>query len=157
MLAKLEVVIQTEKFGQFYPDAQRLFKEHWDENIDRKDLLWINPSIEVYKRLEDTNSLCIITVRKDSELIGYMVFLVQPSLHCKHILTAISDIYLLKKEYRNSNIALRMFRFAEEELKKRGVSLVHMCTKVDAERDRGPILRYFGYQLEDAVYCKRLD
>ena len=114
----------------------------------------LEPDYDTYKRLADGNWLRCITCRCDGELIGYIVFIIQPHLHYKSCLTATEDIYYVKKEYRKGRVGLRLFMYAEQVLKGLGVNRVVMHTKVHMDNSR--IFEYLGYKNTDKVFSKML-
>jgi GNAT superfamily N-acetyltransferase len=96
-----------------------------------------------------------ITVREDNALIGYAIFIVQPHLHYKSCKTAFEDIYFLKKEYRKGRLGIRLFQFAQDELKKEGVNRIIVHTKIHMDNSR--LFEYLGYKLTDKLFTKILE
>ena len=76
------------------------------------------------------------------------------SLHYKTCKTAFEDIYFLKKEYRKGRTGIRLFQFAEKELRNEGVNRVVMHTKIHL--DNSSLFEYLGYKLTDKLYTKIL-
>ena len=95
-----------------------------------------------------------ITCRVDGELIGYIVFIVQPHLHYKDCITAFEDLYFIKKEWRKGRLGIRLFQYAEKVLKERGVNRIIMHTKVHL--DHSSIFEYLGYKHSDKLFTKML-
>ena len=69
-------------------------------------------------------------------------------------MTAVEDIYFLKKEYRKGRVGLKMFKFADALLKEQGVNRVIYNTKVHL--DNSALFEYLGYKFIDKVFTKLL-
>jgi GNAT superfamily N-acetyltransferase len=137
----------------FLDELKQIFPVHYEELCVTKEYE-LEPDYDTYKRLADCNWLRCITCRCDGELIGYIVFIIQPHLHYKSCLTATEDIYYVKKEYRKGRVGLRLFMYAEQVLKGLGVNRVVMHTKVHMDNSR--IFEYLGYKNTDKVFSKML-
>ena len=138
---------------KFLDELKEIFPVHYEELCVTKEYE-LEPDYDAYKRLADCNWLRCITCRCDAELIGYIVFVVQPHLHYKSCLTAFEDIYYVKKEYRKGRVGLRLFKYAEDVLKQRGVNRMIMHTKVHMDHSR--IFEYLGYKNTDKLFSKML-
>jgi len=138
---------------KFLDELKEIFPVHYEELCVTKEYE-LEPDYDAYKRLADCNWLRCITCRCDAELIGYIVFVVQPHLHYKSCLTAFEDIYYVKKEYRKGRVGLRLFKYAEDVLKQRGVNRIIMHTKVHMDHSR--IFEYLGYKNTDKLFSKML-
>lgn len=135
----------------FLGEMEALFPVHYEELCVTKDFP-LAPDYEAYRRLAENNMLRVVTVRADDELIGYAVFIVQPHLHYRTCLTAFEDIYYLKKEYRVGRIGIRLFKYAEDVLKRIGVNRIIMHTKV--HQDNSKLFEYLGYKNTDKLFTK---
>lgn len=135
----------------FLGEMEAIFPEHYEELCVTKDFP-MAPDYDAYKRLVDAGFIRVITVRADKELIGYIIFIIQPHLHYKTCLTAFEDLYYLKKEYRLGRIGIRMFKYAEEVLKRIGVNRIIMHTKV--HQDNSKLFEYLGYKNTDKLFTK---
>lgn len=137
----------------FIDELKDILPIHYDELCVTKDFPLI-PDYEAYGRLCVAGMLKCIVVRKDGELIGYAIFIVQPHLHYMTCKTAFEDIYFLQKEHRLGRTGIRMFQFAEDELRKDGVNRVIMHTKI--HMDNSKLFEYLGYKHTDKLYTKLL-
>ena len=138
---------------QFLPEFETLFPLHYEELCVTKDFP-MSPDWEAYKRIANAGMLRTITCRVDDELIGYIVFFVQPHLHYSTCKTAFEDIYFVKKEYRKGRVGIKLFQYAEQVLKERGVNRIIMHTKVHLDNSR--LFEYLGYKQTDKVFTKIL-
>ena len=148
-------VFAVEKFAAAYPEASELLKLHWDEVAPYKDLFTLNPDLERYQRLEDQGSLCVITAREEGTLIGYIVMVVAPNLHYKQALCATDDIHFVHPDYRKGSLGSRLIVTAVALMKKAGVKVMFLRTKV--ANSHGLLFERLGFEPLDMVYSMRLD
>jgi GNAT superfamily N-acetyltransferase len=133
-------------------DAEELLKMHYNEIALNKDKIKLNPDWESYEKLEELGKLSIFTVRDNGKLVGYFVLLVSTSLHYVDHVYAISDIIYVHPDYRKGFLGVRLLKFAERCLKKDGVSIVMVNTKI--HKPFGKILSRIGYNPIETVYSK---
>ena len=134
-------------------ELDELFPEHYEELCVTKEYPY-EPDYEAYKRCAEAGMLRTITCRADGELIGYIIFFVSPHLHYKSCITATEDIYFVKKEYRKGRVGIKLFQYAEQVLKERGVQRIIMHTKVHLDNSR--LFEYLGYKWTDKIFTKML-
>jgi GNAT superfamily N-acetyltransferase len=137
----------------FIPEFEKLFPEHYDELCVTKDYP-ANPNYDAYRQMGEAGLLRTITCRADGELVGYVIFYIQPHLHYKDCLTAFEDLYFVKKEYRKGRVGIRLFQYAEQVLKERGINRVVIHTKVHL--DNSKLFEYLGYKHTDKIFTKML-
>ena len=145
---------QVEDPAEFIEALKGVLPEHYDELCVTKDFP-LMPDYEAYGRLQVAGLLRCITVRENSQLIGYAIFIVQPHLHYRSCKTAFEDIYFLRKEERKGRVGIRLFQFAEDVLKKEGVDRIVMHTKIHMDNSR--LFDYLGYKLTDKLFTKILE
>lgn len=138
---------------KFLDELESLFPEHYEELCVTKDFP-LEPDYESYRNISRAGMLRCITCRIDDQLIGYIVFIVQPHLHYKSCKTAFEDIYYIKKEYRRGRIGIKLFQYAEKVLKQFGVNRIIMHTKIHLDNSR--LFEYLGYKHTDKLYTKLL-
>lgn len=154
-LVTTSVVFAVEPLANVYDEASTLTPLHWDEIAPYKDLLFLNPDMELYRASEKAGRLLVITARAGAELVGYLLLQVHRHPHYKHVLCATEDMKYLRPEYRRGMTGARLIRFAEAEAKKRGCRLMTQRSK--AKSGHGALYRRLGYELMDETYTKRLD
>lgn len=145
------ITYQEEAYSKCLPELMALYPEHYDE-LSVTKVFELEPNYEVYKQLEQLNILKLITCRDDNKLLGYILFIVTPHLHYKSCITAVEDIYFLKKEYRKGRVGIRMFQFAEKFLKEIKVNRIIYGTKVHL--DNSKLFEYLGYSFFEKLYTK---
>ena len=137
----------------FIEELKELFPLHYEELCVTKDFPLV-PDYDAYKRLADAGMLRCITVRADEELIGYIIFIVQPHLHYMTCKTAFEDIYYIHPDFRKGRVGIRLFKYAEEVLRSIGVNRVIMHTKI--HMDNSKLFEYLGYKWTDKLFTKIL-
>ena len=138
---------------KFKEEFMRVLPDHYDELCVTKEFPF-DPDWDAYDRMAAAGYLRTITVRNDSELIGYIAFFIQPHLHYKSCKVAYEDVYYLKPEYRKGRIGIKMFQYAESALKRIGVNRIIVHTKIHLDNSR--LLEYLGYSWTDKVFSKVL-
>ena len=134
-------------------EMDELFPAHYEELCVTKEFDY-EPDYDAYKRLAQAGMLRCITCRADGELIGYIVFFITPHLHYKSCITAMEDIYFVRKDYRKGRVGIKLFQYAEQVLKERGVQRIVMHTKVHLDNSR--LFEYLGYKMTDKVFTKMI-
>jgi len=138
---------------KFLKEFEQLFPEHYEELCVTKDYPY-EPDYDAYKNLANSGMLRCITCRSDEKLIGYIIFIITPHMHYKSCKTAFEDIYFVSKEYRKGRVGIKLFQYAEQVLKDRGVNRIVMHTKIHLDNSR--LFEYLGYKLTDKVFTKML-
>ena len=137
----------------FIDDFMRVLPEHYDELCVTKQFPF-DPDWDMYKAMANSGVLRTITCRNDGELIGYIVFFIQPHPHYKSCKTAYEDVYFVKKEYRKGRVGIKLFQYAEMALKRIGVNRIIVHTKVHLDNSR--LLEYLDYHQTDKLFTKVL-
>lgn len=143
---KIESVDEVEE------EIKLLIEDHWEEIALNQDVIKLNPDFELYKKLEEEGYLGIYTVRDEGELVGYFLVLAHNNLHYKDHIFATNDIIYIKPELRNKSVGKNLIQFAEDDLRKRGVSVLVINTKVHQPFDG--LMEHMGYNLIERVYSK---
>lgn len=151
------ITFQSESLALIRPELEPLMVRHWEEVCHDKEFFRLNPSWDSFKTLEDAGLVVTITARTEqSQLVGYVVYVLSPLLHYNQIRMAQEDAHYLAPEYRKGWTAARMFRFAENELRVHGLHATVIHTKAHKELDRGALFQRLGYQRHETLYIKRL-
>lgn len=134
-------------------EIKPLIQEHWKEIALHKGDIKLEPNWNTYSRLAGQGALRVYTARKSGELVGYFVCIVMPSLHYMRHLFANNDILFLKKSERKGTAGIRLIKFAIEELKKDGVTLINVNVK--KKQDFGKVLEHLDFEhVEDLWQLK---
>ena len=106
-----------------------------------------------YILLDDSGSACLVTARKEKELVGYMVFLV--SRHLNHdILLGVATTTYVKPGHRKQGIVRDMLVMSEVFLKRRKVHT--MVVSVTTTADYSGALKRTGFRFMETNYYKEL-
>lgn len=146
------LVIESEAWGNFFPDFRRLCVRHWEEIALNKDIIPLDPDWHRYEAMANDGILECISARKNGELIGYQIFIVVPHLHYKSSITAHSDVLYLVPEARKGMLGVRLMKKGCEVLQKRGVQKVVQNVKLHS--DWGRILERMGFDPIERIYSK---
>ena len=138
---------------KFLEEMKAIFPAHYEELCVTKDFP-LDPDYDAYKRMSESGQLKAVICRAEAEVIGYIVFIIQPHLHYKTCLTAFEDLYYVKKEYRKGRVGLKLFQYAEKALRNIGVNRIIMHTKVIQDHSR--LFEYLGYTNTDKLFTKLL-
>lgn len=135
-------------------EMETLLLDHYEELTLNKSVVKLNPDWEEYNRLEISNKFTLITVRLETNLIGYIAFFIKPHIHYKDLIVASNDVLYLKKEYRLGMTGVRMLKYAEQTVKELGADKITWHVKHSS--DFRPILHRMGYVDEDIIVGKIL-
>ena len=145
------LVYEDVNFFSFLEEMKPILFDHYEELCPVKDFP-LDPDWDAYKRYDDANMLRCVTCRADGELIGYIIFFIHPHIHYKTCLTAVEDVYYVKKEFRKGRVGIRLFKYAEDILKGIGVNRIIYGTKVYLDNTK--LFEYLGYKHTDKVFTK---
>lgn len=148
----MSIVIQREDPRSLFHAIAPLLQKHWDEIALDKDAIKLDPDWARYADMAAKGSLVTITVRDEGELVGYAAFFLAPHLHYRTSLTAVSDIFFLRKDYRVGRTGIKLFQVAERELKALGVQ--KLCIMHKLHLDVGAIFERLGFRAIERTYSK---
>jgi len=131
-----------------------VLQDHWEEIAMYRDKIKFSPDYNRYWEAANHGCLHIVTVRDDEEIIGYFISFISPHVHYQNDRFAVNDILYIKKEYRGTTVAYRMFKFAEKELKKAGASVFIVSMKADFPFER--LCESLGMSKHEITYSKYL-
>jgi GNAT superfamily N-acetyltransferase len=151
-----EVTFQEEPFSEVRADIERLMWAHWEEVAGNKDRVPLDPSWDQFEMLDKAGMLHVLTARHGHEMVGYVVHIVVRSMHYRSLMQAHDDAHYLAPEHRRGWTAVKMFRAAEEMLRRHGVNAVSYHTKNREDIHRGPVFTRLGYKPVETIYFKLL-
>lgn len=148
------ITIQLESFEDNLPEFKPLFPLHWEELALNKDKVPLDPQYDIYIARERKDELIFVTVREDAEPIGYFIGFIAPGLHYQTCLTCIMDIFYVHPEKRTGRTGIKMFKFVEKELRRRGVDRWFVGSKCHA--DASALFEYLKFGKVETYYSKWL-
>lgn len=133
-------------------EIKPLLEAHYKEVAMYQDKIDLNPDYTKYLELDKTGVLHTATVRDEGVLVGYFISFIMPHMHYQDHTYAVNDILFIDEAYRNAEVGLGLFRFAEEALKQEGVSVIviHMKTALPFDS----LCKGLGYDYAERNYSK---
>lgn len=151
-----KVAFRVERFREIpRSDTDSLFAAHWKEIALDKDKIPLDVDYERYNKLDEMESLHIVTARDEGRLVGYHCSLINTHSHYKSSKMALVDVYYLLPEYRMSRTGIKLFQFAEESLRARG-DIVKLLCSTKIHQDHSRIFEFLGWRETERTYSKIL-
>lgn len=126
------ITTHIESFKERLAELQVLLPIHYLELALDQDKVPLAPQYSIYLDRERNGELLFVTLRDAGEMIGYFIGFIAPGLHYKTCLTCTMDIFYVHPERRGDGAGMRLFKFVEAELRRRGVQRWFMGYKVHA-------------------------
>lgn len=143
---------------EFWPEAVEqmrvLFDANWKEVILDREAIKLEPDYLLYDIMAKCNVLHLVTARYQGEVVGYHLSFVHPHLHYKSSLTAFTDAFYVKPEFRTGMTGYKLLRFALDSLRARKVQKMYVATTL--QRDIGCLLDRLGFTEVERMYAKVL-
>jgi len=151
--------VAIELMANICAEGQELFVAHAREGgmVDGMiDGRRIDPDFDLFLTLESRGAAFAVGARSDGELVGYLVFVIAPSLECKGDMIAEQSAFFVREDHRGAGS--EMHRIGREELKRRRVN--HLVIRASVRgRERLALLaerlgakymgKYYYLPLED--------
>lgn len=148
------ITCHVESFTERLPELQTLLPEHYKELALNQEKVPLDPQYEVYIERERQGGLLFVTLRDAGELVGYFIGFIAPGLHYKTCLTCTMDIFYVRKDKRGGRAGIKLFKFVEEELKRRGVDRWFVGSK--CHMDASWLFEHLEFQKVEVYYSKWL-
>lgn len=145
---------QIESFEERLPEFKPLFPLHWEELALNKDKVPLDPQYDIYVARERRGELLFVTLRELGEPVGYFIGFIAPGLHYKTCLTCTMDIFYVHPDKRGGRGGIKLFKFVENELKRRGVDRWFVGSKCHA--DASWLFELLGFNRVEVYYSKWL-
>ncbi len=137
---------------QVVEDNFDLVRQHWQEVVtDERDLA---PHWEFFREAEKKQHLVCFCAKKNEEIQGYAVFVLQPDLHSRHTLSAFNDAVFLRRECRKNGMGAAFLKYCDEELSRLGINLI--LWHVKPARDFSGVLKTMGYKQFSTIYGRNV-
>lgn len=133
------------------PNALALADVHFAEVAPQGADLEIDH--EQFQWMCEHGLLHVVTARNDGVLVGYHLTLVRKQLH-RNVLSGYVDAFFLDPEHRKGSTGMRLMKYAEETLKRRGVKWLYTGTK--HVKNIGILLEHMGHKAIETQYLKIL-
>lgn len=146
--------LTQETLDQVRPELPPLFEAHWQEVGRHRESLALAPNWPAYEQIEGAGLLRIVAAREAGALVGYVFFVLSPSLHYAPHSFAVADLVYLDPAHRRGLAGLRLLRFALELARADGAALVTFNCKLS--KDFGILLARLGFEPAETLYTKAL-
>ncbi len=144
---------ESVRYFDVHQEIEALGIEHYSE-IGQADMA-MNIHHGYFVALDRLGQLVTIVARKDGQMVGYMVFVVQPFPHYRDYYRAVNDAIFMTKAARTGRSVMRFIQFAEETLKSAGVKKVFFGSKF--RKDFTDLMIHIGYDPVETIVCKTLN
>ena len=148
------ITCHVESFEQQLEELKVLLPLHYEELALNQDKVPLAPQYHVYIERERAGGLVFVTLRDAGALVGYFIGFIAPGLHYETCLTCTMDIFYVRKDKRRGTAGVRMFRFVEAELRRRGVQRWFMGSKIHA--DASALFKRIGAAPVETYFSKWL-
>jgi len=148
------ITCHIESFEAHLSELQGLLPLHYQELALNQDQVPLDPQYEIYIERERQGGLLFVTLRDAGEMVGYYIGFIAPGLHYKTCLTCITDIFFVRPDKRNGTAGIKLFRFVEKELKRRGVQRWLTGSKV--KHDASALFEFLKFEKVEIFYSKWL-
>lgn len=148
------ITCHVESLSDRIGELQALLPLHWEELALNKEHVPLDPQYEIYIERERKGELLFVTLRELGEIVGYFIGFIAPGLHYKTCRTCTMDIFFVRKDKRSGSAGVRLFRFVEQELRRRKVDRWFMGSKVHA--DASALFERIGATKVEVYYSKWL-
>jgi GNAT superfamily N-acetyltransferase len=149
------ITFSVESIDECLEDMRHLWMVHWEEIALDKDKIALEPDVDTFYALEHAGALQIVVARDEAEqVVGYHVSVVRRHLHYRSSLTAYVDMYFVHPEHRRGRAGIKLFLFAEQALRERGVQRIYTGTKL--HKDVGRLLDFIGHKEIERLYVKSI-
>ncbi|WP_433705794.1 hypothetical protein [Paraburkholderia sacchari] len=144
-----------ERFSDVYAELMPLLEQHYGEiSTHAEHGVPLSPMVEVYRAREADGSLVMVIGREAGQIVAYFVCFIAPGLHYRSCLTCSPDIFFVRPDLRTGRTGIRMFRFVEDELRRRGVKRWAVGSKL--KHDASALFRYLDFEPVETTYEKWL-
>lgn len=149
------ITFSIESFSDVYDELLPLLTAHYGEISTHKDHgIPLAPMVDVYRSHEAAGSLLMVIGREMGEIVAYFVCFVASGLHYATCLTCSPDIFFVRQDRRQGRTGIRLFRFVEDELRRRGVKRWAVGSKT--AHDASALFRYLDFKPVETMYEKWL-
>lgn len=145
---------QIESFTERLEEFRPLFPLHWEELALNKDKVPLDPQYDIYIQREARGELLFVTLRELGTPVGYFIGFIAPGLHYRTCLTCTMDIFYVHPAKRGGRGGIKLFKFVEQELRRRGVDRWFVGSKCHA--DASWLFEILGFDRVEVYYSKWL-
>lgn len=146
------ITAAVESFADVWPEMQPLLPLHHAELALFQDKMPLDVDVRRYFAWDNDGALLTVILRESGALIGYFVGIVGTSPHYQSTLMCKMDVVFLVKEHRGQKAGSLLLDTVKAELKRRGVKLWWMGSKVHLPI--APLLEAHGFELAETYHTQ---
>lgn len=132
-------------------ERQLLPTQHYEEVPFGSGALPLELDFDSYRILEDSGNLLGLAAFDQSNLVGYIVAITTPMLHCKGKWLAVGDSFYVHPDYRKQGVFEELLRAAEERCKEAGVVALRLGVNENFKLPE-KMLNGLGYGQVEVLY-----
>ena len=147
----------VETWAQYRPDAEPLWRDHWQEIALDQDTIPLVCDHARYAELDAQGHLHIVTARDDGRLVGYMLGVLLPGhLHYATTPHYHMDVLYLQPGWRKGLAGYRLLQAVERTVQARVGGLVKLVLGTKNHYDLGVLYTRLGYTEIERHFAKVL-
>lgn len=132
-------------------EHQLLPTQHYEEVPFGSGSLPFDLDLDSYRILEDSGNLLGLAAFDQSNLVGYIVVMTTPMLHCKGNWLAVADSFYVHPDYRKQGVFEELLHAAEEQCKLAGVVALRLGVNQNFKLPEC-MLNGLGYTQAEVIY-----
>ena len=144
------ITAHIESFEKNLEYLKPLLPIHYKELALNQDKVPLSPQFDKYVAAEQRGELIFITLRKAGQMVGYFIGFIAPGLHYSTCLTCQMDIFYVLPGHRGGGAGFQLFKFVEQQLKKRGVQRMFVGSKM--HKDASWLFEKLNYTPVETYY-----
>lgn len=144
------ITAHIESFEENLEYLKPLLPIHYKELALNQDKVPLSPQFDKYVATEKQGGLIFVTLRSAGQMVGYFIGFIAPGLHYSTCLTCQMDIFYVLPEHRGSGAGFQLFKFVEQQLKKRGVQRMFVGSKM--HKDASWLFEKLNYTPVETYY-----
>lgn len=144
------ITAHIESFEENLEYLKPLLPIHYKELALNQDKVPLSPQFDKYVAAEQRGELIFVTLRKAGQMVGYFIGFIAPGLHYSTCLTCNMDIFYVLPDHRGSGTGFQLFKFVEQQLKKRGVQRMFVGSKM--HKDASWLFEKLNYTPVETYY-----
>ena len=144
------ITAHVESFEQNLDQLKKILPLHYSELALNQDKVPLSPQFDKYIAAERAGDLLFIVLRSSGEMVGYFIGFISFGLHYSTCLTCQMDIFYVHPDHRGNGAGFQLFRYVEQQLKKRGVQRMFVGSKM--HKDASWLFEKLGYKPVEKYY-----
>lgn len=144
------ITAHVESFEQSLPYLKPLLPVHYQELALNQDKVPLSPQFDKYIAAEHRGELLFVVLRNAGQMVGYFIGFISPALHYSTCLTCQMDIFYVHPDHRGNGAGFQLFKFVEDQLKKRKVQRMFVGSKM--HKDASWLFEKLGYKPVETYY-----